>query len=83
MEAINEVMIWNLYHATTDMNNEGHLLDCGKKNEGNQFSVSNLVTNVLNLECKHPHCQEDVAKILSYITGEQFQHMPKTNSLEN
>ena len=65
------------------VNNERQPLDSGEMYEGNQFSVSNLVTNLLNWGCQHPHCHDGVDKFLPYITGEQFQHIPKTNAIEN
>ena len=63
------------------MDDESHQLDAGKMNEGNRFSVSNLVTNLLNLGCQDPHSHDGAAKFLSYITGEQFQHIPRTNAV--
>ncbi len=64
------------------VDDESHQLDAGKMNGGNLFSVSNLVTNLLNLGCQDPHSHDGAAKFLSYITGEQFQHIPRTNDVK-
>eukprot|EP00804_Cyclotella_cryptica_P029736 CCRYP_015220-RB/>CCRYP_015220-RB protein AED:0.24 eAED:0.24 QI:2374/1/0.87/1/0/0/8/0/1034 len=50
--------------------------------QDNQFRVSNIISNVLNLGCQCPHSHDGVAKFLSYLTGEQFQHVPNKTTGE-
>jgi hypothetical protein len=53
------------------------ILDSWKMNKkDNQFSVSNLISKILNLGCQRPRSHDGPVKFLSYLTGEQFQHVP-------
>ena len=64
-------------------NDESHQLDVEEMNEGTKVSVSNLVTHLLNLGCKDLHSHHGAEKFLSYITGEQFEHIRRSNAVKN
>ena len=65
------------------MNDKSHQLHSEEMTEGNQFSFFILVTNLLNLGCQDPHSHDGAEKFLSYITGEQCQHIQRTNAVKN